>query len=332
MTTLRWGIASAGKISNDFVVGLSCLPIEEHKVVAVAARDLKRAEDFAKLHAIPTAYASYVELAENSEIEVIYVGSVNTEHLEIAKLMLSNGKHVLCEKPLCLNKKQSMELVKLAKSKKLFLMEAIWSRFFPAYTHLRQSIENGSLGQIQSIDVEFGFDLRSVDRLQKKDLGGGTTLDLGVYTIQLCQWVTQEVPISIEATGELNEEGVDIAVDTTLKYSSGVVANMSTSGKDMLSNTAVVKGTKGQITLDMFWCPTTLVDINGETRIWELPKTDKYLNFINSQGLCYQAVNVRDCILNQKLESNIVSQSESLEIASIQDTIRQQIGVRFPQD
>lgn len=332
MTTLKWGIVSAGKISNDFVVGLSCLPIEEHKVVAVAARDLKRAEGFAKLHGIPTAYDSYIELAKNSEIDVVYVGSVNPEHLEISKLMLTNGKHVLCEKPLCLNKRQSNELVELAKSKNLFLMEAIWSRFFPAYTYLRTSIENGSLGQIQSIEVSFGFDLSSIDRLQKKDLGGGTVLDLGVYTIQLCQWVTQEAPISVEATGELNEEGVDIAVETTMKYSNGVIAKMSTSAKEMLENCAIIKGTKGEIKLSTFWCPTSLTDINGEIKTWELPKTNKFLNFPNSQGLCYQAIAVRDCISNNKLESNIVLHNESLLIAGIQDTIRQQIGVRFPQD
>ncbi|KAL5282792.1 DHDH.2 family protein [Megaselia abdita] len=332
MTTLRWGIASAGKISNDFAVGLSCLPKQEHTILAIAARDLKRSEVFAKLHGIPKAYASYAELARNPDIDVVYIGSVNTEHLDISKLMLENGKHVLCEKPLCLNRKQSSELVELARSKKLFLMEAIWSRFFPAYTYLRQLLANGALGRIQSIDVGFGFDLKSVDRLQKKELGGGTVLDLGVYTIQLCQWVAQEAPSSIESTGELNEEGVDVAVSATLKYPSGIVANMSTSAKEMLSNTAVIKGTKGETTLNMFWCPTSLIGVDGGTKSWDLPKTDKFLNFPNSQGLGYQAVTVRDCIFNKKLESNIVSHNESILIASIQDTIRKQIGVRFPQD
>lgn len=332
MTTLKWGIISAGKISNDFVVGLSCLASVEHKIVAIAARNLKRANDFAKLHGIPTAYGSYAELAKNQEIDVIYIGSVNPEHLEIAKLMMESGKHVLCEKPLCLNSKQANELVQLAKRKKIFLMEAIWSRFFPAYAYLRKLIENGSVGQIKEIEVSFGFDLRSVDRLQKKELGGGTVLDLGVYTIQFCQWVMQEAPISIEANGELNEDGVDIATDVILKYSNGVLAKMSTSAKKLLKNNAVIKGTKGQITLNSFWCPTSLVDVNGETKSWELPKTDKFLNFVNSQGLCYQAVAVRDCVLNKKIESEIVSHNESLIIANIQDTIRQQIGVRFPQD
>lgn len=332
MSVLKWGIVSAGKISNDFTVGLSCLPAEEHKVIAVAARDFKRADDFAKLHNIPTAYASYEELAKNPEIDVVYVGSVNPEHLEISKLMLSNGKHVLCEKPLCLNKKQSTELIEFAKSKNLFLMEAIWSRFFPAYTYLKEQIVNGSLGEIQSVEACFGFDLTNVDRLQKKDLGGGTVLDLGVYTIQVCQWVMQEAPQSIEASGELNPEGVDIAVNATLKYSNGKICKISTSAKEMLENIAVIKGSKGQITLKNFWCPTTLIDVNRTIKTWDLFKTNKFLNFPNSQGLAYQAISVRDCILNKKVECPIVPHSESLLIAEIQDTIRHQIGVKFVQD
>ncbi|CAD7000119.1 unnamed protein product [Ceratitis capitata] len=246
---LRWGIASAGKISHDFAVALSTLPASDHKLVAIAARQKDRAEEFAKLHEIPNAFGNYKELAEFTGVDVVYVGALNPQHLEIASLFIEHGKHVLCEKPLCMNYKQSKQLIDLAKSKKVFLMEAIWSRFFPAYQYVRQQIKNGALGEIKEVEVAFGFNLGGVDRLTKKDLGGGVVLDLGVYTIQASQWGFQEAPQKVIAKGELNEEGVDQHIEAELQYSGGRVGKLIFSGKQELANKAIFKGTKGEITV-----------------------------------------------------------------------------------
>lgn len=162
---LKWGIASAGKISHDFATAIETLPATDHKIVAVAAREVSRAKEFAKLHEIPIAYGSYLELANDKDIEVVYVGTLNPQHYEISSLMLQKGKHVLCEKPLCMNEKQSKQLIDLAKEKNLFLMEAIWSRFFPSYIHIRNAIKSGALGNITKVKVDFGFPLEDVDRL-----------------------------------------------------------------------------------------------------------------------------------------------------------------------
>lgn len=166
MAPLRWGIASAGKISNDFCCGLSTLPQEDHKIMAIAARNLDSAKKFAEIHDIPNAYAGYETLAKDKNIDIVYIGAVNPAHYEIGMLMLDNGKHVLCEKPLCMNEKQSKKLLEHAKSKKLFVMEAIWSRFFPSYQHVKQRIVNGDIGEIKQVDVNFGFNLQGIDRLE----------------------------------------------------------------------------------------------------------------------------------------------------------------------
>lgn len=162
---LRWGIASVGKISHDFVNALSTLTEGDHTVVACGARDLARAQEFAQRFDIPKSYEGYNALAEDPDVEVVYVGSLNPQHYEISLLMLEHGKHVLCEKPLCINEKQVHKLVTYAARKKLFLMEAVWSRFFPAYQYLRNQIKNGMLGDIQTVDVGFGFPISHVDRL-----------------------------------------------------------------------------------------------------------------------------------------------------------------------
>lgn len=166
MAPLRWGIASAGKICNDFVCGLSTLPSEEHQVVSVAARDLTSAKNFAQIHGIPNAYQGYESLAQDPNVDVVYIGAVNPAHFNIGILMLDHGKHILCEKPLCMNEKQSKKLLEHAKSKKLFCMEAIWSRFFPTYQHLKERIMKGELGEIKQVDVNFGFNLQGIDRLE----------------------------------------------------------------------------------------------------------------------------------------------------------------------
>lgn len=164
--------------------------------------------------------------------------------------MLENGKHVLCEKPLCINAKQTRKLLSYAKSKNLFIMEATWSRFFPCYQYVRELINKGDLGDIKEVNVSFGFELDDVERLNKKSLGGGTILDLGIYTIQLSQWIFNEKPISITGKGKLNSEGVDIEMKGLLTYSNGKKSIMMTSAIEGLDNTATVIGTRGQITVN----------------------------------------------------------------------------------
>uniref|UniRef100_A0A336MXB9 Trans-1,2-dihydrobenzene-1,2-diol dehydrogenase n=2 Tax=Culicoides sonorensis TaxID=179676 RepID=A0A336MXB9_CULSO len=332
MSPLRWGIASAGKISNDFVCGLSTLPAEDHQVVAVAARDLGSAKKFAELHGIPNAYQGYEALAKDPNIDIVYIGAVNTAHLEIGILMLDHGKPILCEKPLCLNEKQSKKLLEHAKSKKLFAMEAIWSRYFPAYQYLKERIVKGDLGEIQQVDVNFGFNLQGIDRLEKKSLGGGTILDLGVYVIQVALWAFRDAPVDIKAQGKLNSEGVDLEMKAVLKFPNGGVANIHTSGFTEQDQIAVIKGTKGTIKLNQFWCPLKMTDVDGNEKEWPLPESKVKVNFNNSTGLRYEAEEARKCIKAGLLESPDMTHEESLRIARIQDDLRRQIGVKYPED
>lgn len=266
--TLKWGIAAAGKISNDFANALSTLSSDEHEIVAVAASNGDRAKQFALSNGIKKSYEGYENLATDPDVgkysfnhqfsikffllnnkfsEVVYIGALNPQHYEIAMMMLENKKHVLCEKPLCMNEKQARKLITYATSKKLFIMEAVWSRFFPSYQYLKKQIANDILGEIQEVNVTFGFHLADVERLNKKSQGGGTILDLGVYAIQVAQWAFREPPMSVKATGKLNEEGVDLEMVAELTYSGNRKAHLKTSAYEQLENKAYIKGTKGQI-------------------------------------------------------------------------------------
>lgn len=168
---LRWGIISAGEITTDFVNGLHALSEIDHQLVAIADQDKERAEECAKKFSIPAVYGSYEELAKDPNVDVAYVGNYklsyvgNNEHYDASILMLENGKHVLCEKPMCLNEKQLKKLVDFAKQKKLFLMEGIWSRCFPSYQYLKKQIDNGALGEIKSVEAVFGYPMVGTDRV-----------------------------------------------------------------------------------------------------------------------------------------------------------------------
>lgn len=138
-------------------------------------------------------------------------------------MALEAGKHVLCEKPMAINEKQSSKLIKTAQAKGLFFAEAIWSRYFESYKLLRQRIDNGDLGDIQEIDLEFGFPLANTERLFLKN-GGGSTLDLAIYTIQISLWVFRSEPSKIIALGKLNEEGLDMELTGEYHFTNGGIA------------------------------------------------------------------------------------------------------------
>ena len=188
-------------------------------MVAVAARNLDDAKKFADVHKIKKAYGSYEELAKDTEVQVVYIGTINTTHLPVAKLMLENGKHLLVEKPLGMNLKQVNEMIDLAKKKNLFLMEAVWSRFLPSYQFVQKQIKDGVIGDVKHVAVNFGVVIGDVDRVAKKSMGGGTMLDIGIYCLNIVEFVFDgEKPEKVLAVGHLNQEGVDESVSASLLF------------------------------------------------------------------------------------------------------------------
>ena len=150
-------------------------------------------------------------------------------------MYIEAGKAVLCEKPLCMNVRETEELVSLARERKVFLMEAIWSRCLPAYKALMQAIAAGEIGDVKQVFAFFGFPI-TADRLHKKELGGGTVLDLGVYTIQFAQLIFGgEMPV-VTAAGHLGPGDCDMSASMTLTYPSGGTASLATHSEVQLPN------------------------------------------------------------------------------------------------
>ncbi|KAK3929948.1 Trans-1,2-dihydrobenzene-1,2-diol dehydrogenase, partial [Frankliniella fusca] len=263
---------------------------------------------------------------------VVYVGTINPYHYEVSKLMLEHGKHVLCEKPLSMNQRDTKELLKIAKEKKLFFMEAIWSRFFPAYELLRKELSSGAIGKVVQLNADFGVHIETA-RVKQKDLGGGTILDLGVYALQLAVLVFGPImPLSVKAVGHLNTDGVDDSAAIVLSYPGSRTACLTTSSLINMENNAIIYGTSGRIKVcQPFWCPTSVIT-RDKTSEFVLPTAAQPFNFANSCGLRYEAAEVRRCINDGLYESPKMTHEESIIISKLQDEIRAQIGVVFPTD
>ncbi|XP_060910216.1 trans-1,2-dihydrobenzene-1,2-diol dehydrogenase-like [Labrus mixtus] len=329
----RWGICSAGKISHDFLVALRTLTPGDHEIVAVAARNLQHAEEFAKKHKIPRVYGSYDELAKDPGIDVVYIGTVHPYHLTTGKLFMKAKKNVLIEKPLAMNSREVQELISAAQDNSVFLMEAVWTRFFPVSLEIKRVLGQGEVGDVQMVRVDLGAPLTHIPRMAEKELGGGALLDLGIYCLQFVFMVFNgERPESIQATGHCIDTGVDGTAVLVLKFSGNRLAVCTCSITMMLSCDAVITGTKGTIKLpNHMWCPTSL-EVNGKEMQFPLPEAAMPLNFTNSTGLRYEAEEVRQCLLKGLKESPGMPWAHSSLIADVIDEARRQLGVTYDQD
>ena len=337
--SLHWGIVGAGLISHDFAVALKTLSPAKHKVVAVSD-DWPEANprEFASKHAIPRAYNSLHDLLADKDVDVVYIGTIHVTHHEIALKVLSAGKPVLCEKPMSVNLTHTREMVSKARESRLFFMEATWMRFFPAVVELRRLIESNEIGEVRFVRANFSFrrpPFRAKGRLTDPKLGGGSVLDIGVYTISFATMIFGgERPENIFARGTILPTGVDDLAVITLTYRGGRIAQLSCSISYDMACDAVVCGTKNELRLPHpFWCPTKLDTPDG---IYEKPTISKEYplpdpkmpgNYPNCTGLRYEAEEVYDCIKEGRTESNIMPLDQSIVVAEITEEVLRQIGV-----
>uniref|UniRef100_A0A8D2LJU6 Trans-1,2-dihydrobenzene-1,2-diol dehydrogenase n=1 Tax=Varanus komodoensis TaxID=61221 RepID=A0A8D2LJU6_VARKO len=287
--------------------------------------------EYAQTHSIPRAYGSYEELAEDPDVDVAYVGVIPPYHLPAALLFIRAGKNVLCEKPLGMNATEVEMMVQAAREKKVFLMEALWTRFFPASEKMCSLLRERTVGEPLMLCAEIGLPPSTPWGMQKA-LGGGALLSLGIYCVQLaCVVFDREKPNSIVASGVLSETGVDKVASVILNYSGQRQAVFMYTRMAKMPNRASITGTKGIIEVNPFYSPLRLV-VNGQKEDFPLPTAPQKLHYPTSAALSYEAQHVRQCILQGLKESPIVSHVDSELVHSILDEIRRQLGVTYPQD
>lgn len=329
---LRWGILGAGSIARKFASDLRIINQRgriAHEITAVSSRDESRANSFANEFGIGKALAGYQSLADCDDVDVIYIANVHSHHRDAVIQMLSGGKHVLCEKPFAINAKQTREMIEKAQSQKLFLMEAMWTRFLPHIIALLNQIESGAIGEVISIDADHGQWLykRPDHRVLDHNLGGGALLDLGVYPITFAHLILG-LPAKFEAIATLAPNGIDDQTSMIFSYPFGATATLHTTIKSATGIRAVVAGTKGRIEVERsFYAPSsfTIYGNDGSERTFRPhPFESGYV------GLGEQAVEVERCLEAGLIESPMRPLATTLEVMELMDSIRERIGLRYP--
>ncbi|MFI5047738.1 MAG: Gfo/Idh/MocA family protein [Acidimicrobiia bacterium] len=320
---IRWGIAATGGIARGFAAGLA--ELDDAETVAVASRTVERAEAFGGEFGIPNRHASYEALAADPDVDIVYVASPHSRHETDTLLFLEAGKSVLCEKPFAINAQQASRMIDAARSRGLFLMEAIWSRFLPSYVALRRILDDRVIGEPLVVEADFGlrFPKDPAHRLFDLALGGGALLDLGIYPLQLASLVLGP-PEDARAVGFVGDTGADEQVAAVLSHQGGALALVQAATQVNLSCTARISGTDGSIDLPaMMHCPNRLTVTTG-AGVEEIDAP------IVGQGLRYQVTEVHRCLRDGLTESPTMPLAETLALAATMDRIRAEIGVRYP--
>lgn len=312
---LRWGIISTGGIARTFVRDLSF--IDSGAAVAVGSRSIESANAFGDEFAIAGRYGSYEELVEDPQVEAVYVATPHPLHFDNAMLALERGKPVLVEKAFTVTAQQATQLVEVARDKKVFMMEAMWTRFLPHVIAIRELIADGSIGEIVSFEADHGkkFPFDPTSRFFNPELGGGAMLDLGVYPISFASMLLGP-PEKIMAIVEPTSTGVDMADSMIFRYATGAHALINTTMAARTPTRASISGSKARIEIDGdFYAPGafSLISPDGTVRRFEFET--------KGRGLHYEAAEVARCVRSGLLESPLMPLQESIEIMTTMESV-----------
>lgn len=323
-TPFRWGILGAGGIAHKFATGLSVLP--DAQLIAVGSRTQQNANKFADTFNIPHRHASYEALANDPEVDAIYVATPHPFHKENTILCLNAGKAVLCEKPFAINAAEAQEMIAVARQKGVFLMEAMWSRFLPAVVRAGELIASGAIGEVRMLNADFGFrtSVNEESRLFNLALGGGALLDVGIYPLSIASLLFG-TPTNIASAAHLGETGADEQAAIVLSYAKGQLALLSTAIRTNTAHEALIYGTDGYIRLPDWWHgQQVILNTGGKQQVFDVPHL--------GNGYGHEAIEVANCVRAGKLESDTMPLDETLAIMQTMDAIRAQWGLKYPSD
>ncbi len=323
-----WGIMGAGIIAAKMADALHTN--EQCDLAWVSSKSPERARSFALTHQVP-GFGTYEQMLSDESLDVVYVATTNNFHYDCAMAALEAGKHVVMEKPFTVNAKQADTLIEEARIRGVFMMEAMWTRFLPLMRRMREAVQQGGIGTVQLIDICFGKRIQPeyARRLADPELGGGVTLDMGIYPLSFCSYLLGEIPEIQYASCRKNDLGVDRLAVYQLEYPGGAFAHISCGYELPMENRGVIYGTEGYITFDRFpsgdrFC---LYHHQGANEISseEIVRADHGAN-----GFIYQVDEVVSCLQSGKLESDLMPLQESRDLIEQIDLMREYWKLVYP--
>ncbi|TXG35754.1 Gfo/Idh/MocA family protein [Seonamhaeicola maritimus] len=320
--TINWGIIGLGNIAHKFAADL--LTIEGAKLYAVASRTQEKADEFASQYNASKAYSSYEALAQDENIDAVYVATPHALHKANTLLCLEHGIAVLCEKPFAMNIGEVNEMISKAKEKNVLLMEALWTYFLPHYQYVLDLLKNETYGKVLNMKADFGF-YRAFDtssRLFEKSLGGGSLLDIGIYPI-FAALSTLGIPNKIEADATFFDNGADSSCTVSLGYNNNVSALLKSTLLEDTPTEATFYCEKGTIKINtMFHMPSTVsVIVDGKEEI-------KDFNY-KTIGYNYEAIHFNQLLREGKTESPVMTFKFSKQLIKLLDEVREIINLNY---
>ena len=326
MNKIRFGIVGTGTIAHRFAQAVK--NVEGAELVAVASRTKENAEKFGDEFDIPMRFDSYEKMAESDVIDAAYIAVPHSGHIGCSMLMMNNGKHVICEKPMAVNTSEAEEMFRCAKENNVLLMEAMWARLVPGTLKMLDLVEEGVFGDILGVEGKFCYTMDEDEmdhHVFKPENGGGSLLDVGVYGLNFASWYLGKDVEEINAQCSVYN-GVDSHTYAILKYKNGAIADISSAILLRKPNEGYVYGTKGYAHLRRFYAPQEIeIHLNsGESQTISVPYA--------GNGFEEQIAHFCECINKGLKQSPIVTPEQTLYITKQMDEIRRMIGIVYPQD
>ena len=322
---LRVGIIGAGWIAEKAAITLNGL--ETCEAYAIASRTLDKAQAFAEKWQIPQAYGSYTELINDPAVDLVYIATPHSHHYDVTKEALMADKPCLVEKAFMANLRQAKEIVDLAHERKVFLAEAIWTRYQPVVQMVRDLISNGRIGEPRLVTATLGYSMGEKPRIMRADLCGGALLDLGVYALNFVRMFFPADIVSIDSQCVKSKTGMDLTNAITLVLSDGLLCNLQSSAACVGDNIGVIAGPEGNLIID---------NINNPQKITVNTHDRQFVEDIHVPqqitGYEYQFLACRQHLIDGLLEPREMPLEETLYIMQLMDSLRKKWGVRYPMD
>jgi predicted dehydrogenase len=321
---IKWGIIGLGRIAEKFA---SDLLISDNAILySVASRNIEKAREFAIKFSAVKYFGSYKNLADDPEVDIVYIATPHVFHFENTMMCLGKGKHVLCEKPLGMDQNEVAEMIMEAKKRQLFMMEGIWTRFIPATEKLLDLLEGNIIGDLIMVHADFGFkaELKPDGRVYNKALGGGSLMDVGIYPVYL-SLITMGRPSVISAKSGMTETGVDAYCSMKFEYeSNSAISFLESSIVNESRTEAIIFGTKGLLLMHNRFHHTEKLSLYNNGSFKTIFETNN-IGF----GYIYEIKEVNKCLLNNKTESEKLPHYVSHELSKILDQVKMVIGLNY---
>jgi predicted dehydrogenase len=317
------GIIGPGRIAAKMAHTLR--DMDGARLRAVASRDLKRAGDFAAQWGAERAYGSYEEMLDDPDLDLVYIATPHTFHRENALLSIRKGKPVLCEKSFTVNAREAGEMIALAREKKVFVAEAIWTRYLPASQTINEIVASGVIGTPYVLSANLGYPVTHKERVCDPALAGGALLDVGVYPINFAAMVFGTEIESVVSSCTKLPTGVDASNSIAITFSGGRLAVMHSSIVARTDRQGIISGDRGHIIVENINNPTLITVVDNDYRtVASYPAPPQITGFE------YQVQAAKDAIRNGLIETPFMTHEETLRIMRLMDDLRREWGVSYP--